>query len=111
MIHVRRRPLLRDRLDPHGRHRTCEISAMGAAATAHAPDGISRSPPPDVQVQAHAVLRLRGRGLAWLGGGSRDGLDLRIGVHIPGHLSAKERHPYERIRAMAKGDRRQGSGK
>jgi len=57
--------------------------------------------------QADSVLRLRGKGLPSFGGGHRGDLNLRIEVHIPERLSAKERKLYEQLRDMAKEDRKQ----
>lgn len=56
--------------------------------------------------QPDTVLRLRGKGLPSFGADYRGDLNLRIEVHIPDHLSAKERKLYEQLRDMAKGDRK-----
>ena len=53
--------------------------------------------------QADSALRLRGKGLPSFGGGYRGDLNLRIEVHIPEHLSAKERKLYEQLRDMTEG--------
>jgi molecular chaperone DnaJ len=57
--------------------------------------------------QADSVLRLRGKGLPSFGGGYRGDLNLRIEVHIPERLSAKERKLYEQLRDMVGGNRKQ----
>jgi len=56
--------------------------------------------------QPDSILRLRGKGLPSFGGDYHGDLNLRIEVHIPEHLSAKERKLYEQLRDMAKGDRK-----
>lgn len=57
--------------------------------------------------QSDSILRLRGKGLPVFGSQHHGDLHLRITVHIPEHLSAKERKLYEQLRDMAKEDRRQ----
>jgi molecular chaperone DnaJ len=61
--------------------------------------------------QPDEVLRLRGKGLADLGGGRGD-LNLRIQVHIPERPTAAERELYERLRDLEAGARphRRGRG-
>lgn len=52
--------------------------------------------------QADSILRLRGKGLPSFGGGYRGDLNLRVKVHIPEHLSAKERKLYQQLRDLTK---------
>lgn len=56
--------------------------------------------------QPDSILRLRGKGLPSFGGNYRGDLNLRIEVHIPEHLSVKERKLYEQLHDMAQGDRK-----
>jgi molecular chaperone DnaJ len=51
--------------------------------------------------QPNSVLRLRGKGLPSFGGDYRGDLNLRIEIHIPEHLSAKEQKLYEQLRDYA----------
>jgi molecular chaperone DnaJ len=50
--------------------------------------------------QPDEVLRLRGKGLSAFGGGRGD-LKLRIQVHVPERLTARERELYEQLRSTA----------
>ena len=50
--------------------------------------------------QPDAVLRLRGKGLPRFGEKGRGDLLLRVRVHVPEHLSAKERDLYDKLREM-----------
>lgn len=53
-----------------------------------------------VGTQPDEVLRLRGKGLSTFGGGRGD-LKLRIQVHVPERLTARERVLYEQLRSTA----------
>ena len=50
--------------------------------------------------QPGAVLRLKGKGLPEFGSGRHGEMYLRIGVHVPEHLSREERELYEQLRAI-----------
>jgi molecular chaperone DnaJ len=53
--------------------------------------------------QPDEVLRLRGKGLPYYGGGGYGNLNLRIQVHIPEQLSASERILFQRLRELEGG--------
>jgi molecular chaperone DnaJ len=52
--------------------------------------------------QPDSVLRLRGKGLPEFGSNVRGDLFVRVEVHIPENVSAKERELYEKLRRLAK---------
>lgn len=51
--------------------------------------------------QPETVLRMKGKGLPYFGGGRRGDLLLRLRVLIPDHLSAAERKLYEQLRQLS----------
>ena len=52
------------------------------------------------------MLRLRGKGLPEFGGRRRGDLFLRMDVRMPEKLGAEERKLWERLRAIAKKEKR-----
>ena len=52
--------------------------------------------------QPDEILRLRGKGLPYFGGDRYGNLNLRIQVHIPERLSARERKLFEQLRELGK---------
>ncbi|MDD5331134.1 MAG: J domain-containing protein [Sulfuricella sp.] len=71
---------------------TLEVPTLDGSASVTVPPG----------TQPDAVLRLRGKGLPLFGEKGRGDLYLRIGVHVPEHLSREERELYEQLRAIAR---------
>ena len=49
--------------------------------------------------QPDSMLRLRGKGLPRFGGGARGDLYVRVQVHIPEHLSERQRRLFEQVKA------------
>jgi len=98
------------RFERHGanlwRYETVELpdAVLGTSKTAPTLDGdVTVEIPPGTQPDA--VLRLRGKGLPEFGGGKRGDLFLRIGLHVPEKLSAKEKQLYRQLRDLARGSR------
>ena len=57
--------------------------------------------------QPNSVLRLRGKGLPEFGGRKRGDLYLRVDVHIPEKVGTEERKLWERLRTVAKKEKRE----
>ncbi len=69
---------------------TLSVPTLDSDATVTVPPG----------TQPEAVLRLRGKGLPHFQAKGKGDLYLRVKVHVPERLSAKERELYDRLRAM-----------
>lgn len=69
---------------------TLSVPTLEADASVTVPPG----------TQPDSVLRLRGKGLPRYGEKGRGDLYLRVKVHVPEHLSGKERELYDKLRAM-----------
>lgn len=83
------------------RSETIELAAAVLGTEIRVPtlDGtIEVTVPPGTQPDS--VLRLRGKGLPLFGGGGHGDLNLRIAVHVPERLNAKERKLYETLRDL-----------
>jgi molecular chaperone DnaJ len=69
---------------------TLTVPTLGASASVTIPPG----------TQPDAVLRLHGKGLPEFRGKGHGDLYLRIRVHVPERLTAKERELYDKLRSM-----------
>jgi molecular chaperone DnaJ len=69
---------------------TLTVPTLDADATVTVPPG----------TQPDAVLRLRGKGLPRFRDQGRGDLYLRLRLHVPEHLTARERELYDRLRKM-----------
>lgn len=69
---------------------TLEVPTLGKPASVTVPPG----------TQPDSVLRLKGKGLPEFGSNRHGDLYLRMGVHIPEHLSREEQELYERLRVI-----------